>query len=262
MSWARFGALLLVFYVVFNAGFAGLYLAGGDCFASPEPESFLHAFSFSVQTMASLGYGAMHPTTTWAHLVSITEAFMGLCVTALVTGLMFAKFARPAARVGFSDVMLIADMDGVPTLQFRMANARLSQVVDARVDVTLLVDHVTREGQHLRRLVALPLVRDYSPAFSITWTVMHRIDETSPFWTERGPRLPDDLEAVIVNVIGIDNLFAQTVHAQHFYGPGQLRFDHRFVDMLEYGPGQTVVVHHDRLHAIEPMGYGARTEER
>lgn len=254
MAWGRFLVLILVLYVAFNVLFAGLYTAGGDCINASDPDSFLLAFSFSVQTMASLGYGAMHPTTPWSHLVTIVEAFLGLIVTAMVTGLMFAKFARPAGRIGFSQNALVGDMNGVPTFHFRMANARLSQVVDARVDVTLLVEELTEEGLRHRRFVTLDLVRDYSPAFSIAWTVMHRVDESSPLWCGGESRLPGDLVSIIVNVIGVDNMFAQTVHAQHFYYPEQIRFHHRFVDMLEFDVRDQITVHHDRLHEHEPIG--------
>lgn len=253
MSWVGFLSLILTIYAVFNGLFAALYLLGGDCFNAPTTD-WLHAFSFSVQTMASLGYGAMHPTTPWAHGLSILEAFLGLVGSAMVTGLMFAKFARPNARVGFSRDALVMPMDGVPVLHFRMSNLRRNQVVDARVDVTLLLEEETAEGYRHRRLVNLPLVRQQSPAFSLTWTVMHRIDENSPLWCRGEPRLPENLVSVVVNFIGVDNMFAQAVHAQQFYYPENIRFNARFRDMIEIGEDETLTVHHPRLHETEPMG--------
>ncbi|MCB9693624.1 MAG: ATP-sensitive inward rectifier potassium channel 10 [Alphaproteobacteria bacterium] len=253
MRWGTFVLMILAGYVLFNALFASIYRLDGNCYNAPDPDSWLLAFSFSVQTMASLGYGAMHPTTPWAHLVSVIEAFLGLLVSAMVTGLMFAKFARPNARVGFSSTALVMPMDGVPVLHFRMSNQRRNQVVDAKVDVTLLLEEVTAEGYAHRRLVSLELVRNVSPAFSLTWTVMHRITEDSPLYCQGKARLPDNLVSIVVNFVGVDNMFAQSVHAQTFYYPENILFDHRFRDMIEIGEGETLTVHHERLHEIEPM---------
>jgi inward rectifier potassium channel len=254
MRWIPFLLLTVLVYLAFNALFAGLFLLGGDCFAAPVPGDVLQAFAFSVQTMASLGYGAMHPTTPYAHVVSIIESLLGLLGIAMLTGLMYAKFARPNARVGFSDHALIMPMDGVPVLHFRMSNQRHNQVVGAHVEVTALLEESTAEGYFQRRLVNLELTRDRSPAFSLSWTVMHVIDEHSPFWSDDdGYTLPDNFVGLVVNFTGIDDMFAQAVHAQHYYYREHILADRRFTDMIEVRSNQLLRVHHDRLHEHEPM---------
>ena len=116
MGWLRFVSFISGGYFCFNLAFATLYLLGGDCYNAQDPSSFLQAFAFSVQTMSGIGYGAMSPTTPYANVVSIVEAFLGLTGIAMVTGLLFAKFSRPVARVGFSQFAVVNVMDGLPTL--------------------------------------------------------------------------------------------------------------------------------------------------
>ena len=252
LSWTRLLSALFAVFVLFNVLFAVLYQAGGDCIGAANPGSFLEAFSFSVQTMASIGYGTMAPTTPYAYVLSNLEGFLGLLGVAMASAFLFAKFSSPTARVVFSRSMVVHRRDGVPTLHFRMANMRGNQLVEANLSVVLLVHTVTQEGDALRRLVDLPLVRDRTPAFSLSWTAMHILDEASPLQDLLSSEGADPrLVAVLVTLTGMDGTFNQTVHTQARYAPEQILWGHRFADMVAEGP-DGLVVHLDRIDETKP----------
>jgi inward rectifier potassium channel len=252
VPWPRFVALMATGFIAVNAIFAALYLLGGDCFNATDPLSPLLAFSFSVQTISGIGYGAMAPTTAYAHIVSDLEAFVGLTGIAVWTGLIFARFSRPTARVRFSKHALIRTRDGKPYLMFRMANVRDNQIVEAQLSVAALVDTVSAEGDRMRRLLALQLERDRTPLFSLTWTAFHPLDEHSPIAAlAQGPGM-DSLAGIVCNLTGLDDTLVQTVHAQGFYSADDLLWGHRYMDMIEPDEDGVLTVHHDRLDQVEP----------
>ena len=256
-TWARFIGLLFGGFLLFNLFFAWLYRLGGDCIGAEDPDSFLLAFSFSVQTMAAIGYGVMSPTTEYAYLVANLEGFLGLMVFAMASGLMFARFSRPTARVVFSNVAVVHERDRVPTLQFRVSNRRGNQIVDARVHVTALVDSVTSEGHRMRRLVDIPLVRAHSPMFSLTWVVMHQLVDDSPLLEHLSAEgVSSEFVGIVVNLTGLDESSVQTVYSRTFYGPDQFRWNHCFEDMLHTDDKGQVVVHFERIHDIRPVSPG------
>jgi len=250
--WVTIGALFGGWLFI-NATFAALYMIGGDCISAADPNSFLQAFSFSVQTISSIGYGAMHPTTPWAWVLADIEAFLGMLMVAMGTGLMFAKFSRPTARIDFSKLALIHLRDGQPHLVVRVANRRGNRLVGAQMKLAVFVDHSSPEGHQMRRLVELPLVRESTPTFALSMTLLHRIDETSPLHGVVPQTVNGSFTTMMLTIQGLDETFNQTVHAQYYYGPEHLRWDARFVDMIETRSDGGVAVHHDRLSLIEPM---------
>ncbi len=250
MSWTQFIGAVSVSYLLFNGVFAALYMLGGDCYGAEDPSSFLQAFAFSVQTMSGIGYGAMSPTTPYANVVSILEAFLGLIGVAVTTGLLFAKFSRPVARVGFAQVAVVNERDGQPVLQMRMSNERRNQVVDARVQIVVLIEHTTREGDRMRRVIDLNLERNQTPVFTMSWTVLHPLDEDSPLHGLTAENVHRRMVGLIVNFTGLDDTFSQTVHAQRVYTPHEIRFGYHYRDMIVTRDDGSLLVHHDRLHDI------------
>ena len=257
-SWPAFFGAMMALYIAVNLAFAGAYLAGGDGIGADDPESFIEAFSFSVQTLSTIGYGGLSPTTPWAHAVMFLESFVGLVGVALATGICFAKFSRPRARVTFSAVAAVNTRDGRPCLSFRMANERNSRIVDAHLQVYVLMDEVTEEGEHMRRFHPLRLERDRSPLFMLSWTALHYIDGTSPLSGIHSDNADERFAALVVILTGVDEGFVQNVHAQHFYVPEDLRFGARFVDVIDNRDG-VITIHHDRLHHTVPEGPGGVT---
>ncbi len=259
---------VLAVYLGANAFFAALYLLGGDCLENARPGSVVDAFFFSVQTMATIGYGKMVPRTPYANIVVSIEALCGLVSTAMATGLMFAKFARPTARVLFSDKALIVNRDGVQSLIFRMANARGNQIVEAALHVTLLRAERTVEGEPVRRFHDLSLARATNPIFVMSWTAAHPIISESPMFGVTPEKLAEWEALIIVSLVGMDETSGQAVHARHAYAVTDVLWGHRFVDIIEALPDGRRVMHFDRFHETQPQddaqsavaSSGARTE--
>ncbi|MCL1475606.1 ion channel [Argonema antarcticum] len=253
VSWPKFLAIISLYYVVANALFALAYLAGGDCIENAHPGSFADAFFFSVQTMASIGYGAMYPRTYYANLVVAIEALAGLMALSMATGLMFARFSRPTARVLFSRVAAIAPHHGVPTLMFRAANERHNQILSAEMRVSLLRDEVTAEGQAMRRFYDMKLLRSNTPIFMLTWTVMHPIDEMSPLYGLTAESLAEANFDLIVTLTGLDETVSQTIHARHYFGAQDIRWNMRFVDILSRMPDGLLAIDYTNFHDVTPL---------
>ncbi len=231
-SWPVTFGVIFAGLVGINVVYALVYLAIGDGIEGVRPGNFEDAFFFSVQTLATIGYGKMVPVARAAHVVVMFEAFTGVLVTALTTGLLFAKFSRPTAKVLFSREVIIAPHDGKPTLMFRLANERGNRIVQATVRVSVLRYKTTLEGQTMRKLIDLKLERSDSAMFAITWTVFHAIDEASPFFAATAASLAKEKIGIVVSLIGLDETISQTVHARHSWDHEQILFNRHFVDVL------------------------------
>lgn len=239
-------------FVAVNGAFALLYLAQPGSIADGRV-SFWQAFLFSVQTMGSLNYNDMAPRTVYADVLVIFEAFFGILNLAIVTGVMYARFSRPFARVVFSRCLVVVDFDGVPTLMFRAANQRGNQILDASISVSLARQAMTREGIVMRRFEELELVRARSPLFALSWTVMHRLDERSPLYGFTIEQLKEGQTEFIVLLSGTDESLAEMVFARHTYSPDDILINRRFVDVITFTPGGRRIVDLSKFHDTVPM---------
>jgi inward rectifier potassium channel len=250
ISWVAFFAVIALLFGIFNVIFAGLYLLGGHAIANAQPGSFADAFFFSVQTMATIGYGQLYPQTVYGNLVMTFEVLLGMSALALMTGVIFARFSRPTARVMFSGVAIIAPHDGVPTLMFRAANQRRNQILEAQVNVAMLRDERTREGSQMRRFHDLPLARSRTPVFGLTWMVMHPIGEDSPLHGATAESLVAESAEIVVTLTGIDSTFAQSIYARHSYVADEILWNRRFADVLRQLDDGTRVIDYRRFHEV------------
>lgn len=250
LSWRGFFSLIALVYVLSNALFALVYLAGGDCIANAQPGSFKDAFFFSVQTMATIGYGAMYPRTSYANIVVAVEALFGLLGVAMVTGLAFTRFSKPTARVLFSRIAVIAPQNGVLTLMYRTANQRYNQILEAQQRLTLVRDEVNAEGQFMRRFYDLNLVRSRTPIFALTWTIMHEIDENSPLYGLTAEDFFREEIEIVATMTGLDETVSQTIHARHSYVAGEILWNVRFVDILSKSSDGKRYVDYSRFHDV------------
>lgn len=253
IGWPGFFAVLAGVYLIFNIAFGLLFMLQDGGVANARPGSFADHFFFSVQTMATIGYGDMHPQTLYANLLVTVEVLMGMTSLALATGLIFTRFSRPTARVLFSRIAVVAPYDGVPTLMFRAANQRRNQILEAQVSVSILVNETTAEGTFIRRFHDLPLARGRTPAFSLTWTVMHPIDEKSPLHGATSEQLKAKNAEIVVTLIGLDETFTQTVHARHSYIAEEIVWNRRFVDILGWTEDGTRLIDYRRFHDVEDL---------
>ena len=251
-SWPEFFFGLGLFFLAYNFAFALLYMADPHAIAHGRPGSFFDPFFFSVQTFGSIGYGEMYPATGYANVLVTLESFISIVSIAAATGLVFARFSRPKARVLFSNVAVVTMFDGTPTLMFRAANQRANQILDANVVVSFASEKVTREGIAMRRFEELKLVRARTPLFALSWTIMHRIDETSPLFGQTPEMLMENVVELIALVSGTDETLSETIFARQAYAPHDILWNRRFVDVLsETETGRRVVNLH-RFHDTEP----------
>ena len=248
LSWPGFLVAGVALYLAANALFATLYLLQPGAVANARPGSFADAFFFSVQTMATIGYGQLVPATLYANLVVTIETAAGLMGLALATGLVFARFSRPTARILFSRVGVIGPHNGRPTLSFRLANVRLNQILEAEVAVSVLRDEETAEGVMIRRFYELPLLRYRTPVLAMTFTVMHEIDRDSPLFGATAASLEAENAELVVTATGIDETIAQRVHARTSYLPHEILWDHRFVDVIGWTEDGDRVIDYRRFH--------------
>lgn len=253
MPWPRFFALLVGLFLVVNSLFAEAYLALGDGIENATPGSFADCFFFSVQTLATIGYGKMAPRTLGANLLVSVEALLGMIGLAVTTGVVFARFARPTARVLFSARAVVRPWEGVPSLLFRLANARGNQIAEARLKAVLLREEVTAEGERTRRVHDLRLLRSESAVFALTWMVVHPIDASSPLHGATPASLREAQADIVVSLTGLDDGLAQTVHARHSYAAEDLVFGARLVDILGTAPDGTRIIDYRRFHEVEPL---------
>jgi inward rectifier potassium channel len=256
-SWPRVLLLVASAYLTINLIFASLYLAGGDTISGATPGSFADAFFFSVQTFSTIGYGVMAPKGAFAAVVVTAEAFVGLLMVAMGTGLMFAKFSRPTARILFSKKMVISQRDGKPTLMLRIANERGNDVIEASFRVTVLKEEISAEGERMRRLHDLKLVRGDTPLFTLTFQGMHVIDELSPLHGVTAETLRAGEMRFIVTVTGLDATFATTINGRHIYMADDVAWNARFADVLSNRADGRLQLDYDKFHEIVPQKVSA-----
>jgi len=251
LPWRVTVAAISGVFLCANAIFAlGYLLVGGV--AHSRPGSFLDAFFFSVETMGTIGYGAMYPESLGANVLMVAESITSLTLTALATGLMFAKFSRSTARLVFTHHAVISPVNGVPTLTFRVGNQRGNQIVDTRIRVVMMrTDHLL-EGGVFYRLLDLKLQRDHAVSLQRSWSAMHPIDASSPLYGETPVTAEAKEIEVQVSVVGLDDITMQPVHAQHRYFTHQILWGRRLTDVLHEEPDGDLVMDLRKFHHTEP----------
>ncbi|GAB2905900.1 ion channel [Paraburkholderia jirisanensis] len=232
MRWPTFFASLAALFLLLNTGFATLYVLGGASIANQNPQGFIGAFFFSVETLATVGYGDMHPQSIYGHLVATLEIFVGMSGIALATGLVFARFSRPKAQIMFASVAVVHPVEGLTTLMVRAANARQNVISEARARLRLMRIETTAEGYRIRRIRDLQLVRDQHPMFAFGWNLMHVIDDASPLSGETTESLAQQDAELLLTIEGSDENTAQTMQARHSWRSADIRWQHRYVDIL------------------------------
>jgi inward rectifier potassium channel len=198
----------------------------------------------------------MAPVSTFANMLVALEAAFGLVLFALATGLMFAKFSQPRARVLFSRYVVVGVRDGKRSLMVRLANERATGLVEAQIRLVLVRDETTPEGEGVRRFYTLPLTRSSSAVFALSWTVVHPIDESSPISGETWESLAKSRTDIVASLVGIEEASGQTVHARHSWKGQEIRFEHRFADILVRTPDGRPALDYTRFHDVEPVKPG------
>lgn len=250
-SWWATIAAISGAYLAANAVFAVAYLFTGGL-EHATPASFRDAFFFSVQTMGTIGYGAMFPRSTAANLVVVVESIVSLLLTALATGLVFAKFSRSRARFVFTRQAVISAVDGAPTLTLRLGNERGNQIVDAQIRIVLYRTERALDGRTFYRMLDLLPTRARVPALSRSWSVVHRIDPSSPLWGETPSSMADKEMELHIMVIGLDETTMQMVHASHRYFARDVIWGARHADVLSETSDGHLLLDLRKFHDLEP----------
>jgi inward rectifier potassium channel len=247
--WATIAAISAAFLVT-NALFAAVYLeVGGVSHAATA--SFRDAFFFSVQTMGTIGYGAMFPESTAANVVVVGESIVSLLLTALSTGLVFAKFSRSTARFVFTRHAVISPLNGVPTLMFRLGNERGNQIVNAHIRLVMVRTERPIEGGTFYRMLDLQPSRERAMSLSRSWNVQHTIDASSPLAGETPASVVEKEVELQVMVVGTDDITMQMVHASHRYFAKDIVWGARLADVLSETPDGHMLLDLRRFHDVE-----------
>ena len=252
-SWWEFLLVVSVVYIFLNLTFAALYFIGEDAILNARPGSLWDCFVFSFQTSTTIGYGHLLPATQYANIIVIFDTLLGFFFAALVTGLALAKFSKPTARVIFTNNCVIHNYDGERTLMFRVANARDSHIADASIDASAIIAEQSQEGVSMQRIRDLKLVRSKSPIFSLSWTVMHVIDEESPLAQLTMQQLEQLNVRIVISMTGIDDLTGQLVHATHVYRFSEIIARKRLSDILTNNDDGSVTMDYSRFHDLIKM---------
>ncbi len=248
MGWGRFFALGTAAFVAVNLVFGLIYAALPGAITNARPGSVIDGFFFSVDTFGTVGYGVMAPATHLGHLVASVEILVGLFLTATLTGIIFARFARPRETILFSDVAVVARHFGQRSLMVRVASARSRPLVEVRAEMVFLQVTTTDEGRPFRRYIDLPLVRRTNPLMALAWTVIHNVEEGGPLCKalDNGEEI-----IIVVSLNGLDTLLGQPAFGGHTYRKGDLRQGERFADIVSDRDG-TPEIDISRIHATEP----------
>src|SRR5438270_3701739 len=255
LRWPQFAAFVGSLYVGLNLLFAVFYSLQQNSIAGRTTHWFLDCFFFSVQTLATVGYGHMHPQPLYGHLVRTVEIMTGVFLLAVMTGLIFVRFSRPIARVLFSRSMVIAPLNGKPTLMVRIGNENHHSMVEAKFRIMFSRDQQLAEGGDFRYFHDLKLHFDQITIFPAALTLRHEIDEKSPLFGATIESLETERALFFVSVVGIDPVIATEVQTQTDYSWRELRFGHRFVEIYAQEEGR-LTVDYGRLHDTEPVQRG------
>ena len=251
-KWPAFIGGAAFVFVVFNAFFAVLYWIGDDPISNVPHRAYLDYLYFSIETLSTAGYGDMHPQTHYGHFIATVELFTGIFSMSLMTGLIFARFSRPNARLLFAENPVISDHEGRQTLMVRLANERHDIIANATARLWVFKDVVSQEGRPFRRFYELPLTRNESPALALSWTLFHILDEQSPIYGLDADGLAAANVSLVMVVSGYDVVAAQTVHARRTYDHSDIRFGHRYAEILGTTDDGRLRVDYGQFHETIP----------
>jgi inward rectifier potassium channel len=249
-GWIKLILLVLALFVLVNSMFAFLYLLEDGSIEGARSGSFEDAFFFSIQTLATIGYGKLSPTTTFANILVSIEALIGLSGVAIFTGIIFSKISKPTARILFGDKAIISSYKDLSCLMIRLGNLRNSQIADPKIKVTLICDEISEERVR-RSYHDLKLTKNTTPILLPSWTAKHIINEESPLFKVTKRTLKQKNIEIIISVAGFDEILSQTVHSHQSYIADEILFGGSFVDIISHDKNGRTNVDYTKFHQIK-----------
>lgn len=253
LTWPQFSACVFALYLAINLVFALGYYSRAGCVAGMESNSWADSFFFSVETLATVGYGHMYPQTLFGHLVATLEIIVGMFGMAIVTGLIFIRFSRPVAQIVFSEPLVLAPFDGQPALMYRVANLREQSMAEAEFRIILMRNEPTREGEVLRRFYPLQLQFDRLILFPAIITIRHIIDQDSPLHGVTLADMERDDTRFMASIVCVDTVIPAPVQSNHAYAWKDIRFNHKFVEVYKEIDQNALAVDYSLIHATESI---------
>jgi len=252
----KFLFIILLFYVVVNLFFAILYFLIGvehlnGITANTNLEKFGQAYFFSVQTYTTVGYGHINPTGFLASFVSSIEALIGLLTFAIATGLFYGRFSRPSAFVRFSENAIIAPYQNGKALMFRLAPYKNTNLVDAEMRLTLGIS-VEENGVVVNKFYTLPLEMERVNALTLSWTIVHPIDEESPLFGFKESDYKNIQGELLVFFKTFEDMYSSTVVKRTSYTFSEVVYGAKFLSMFTRSShNDKTLLHLDKLNAFE-----------
>jgi len=253
-GWPAFILGGLALYGLIICLFAGLYMLRPNCLSNAHAGSIADRVFFSIETLATVGYGEIYPATFYGHMVSSAEIMVGTAFVAISTGLLFVRFSRPRAKFVFSDHMVITRHNGRPTLMVRIGNGRTSLLTKTTVQVNTLLNEQAPEGGRYRRIHELRLTRATIPMFPLITTFMHIIDETSPLTHLDLARIAESDARIMVSIEAYDPALGAIVQDLKTYEARDIRHGWRFLDAVTVHETGGVIADLTRISHSEPEG--------
>lgn len=257
MKATHFLLVIMVFYTMINLVFALIYfltgvehLVGVDGGTS-SGQRFMEAFFFSSQTLTTVGYGHVAPTGMATNAIASTESLIGILSFALVTGLIYGRFARPRAYILFSPSILVAPFREGRALMFRLATYKNNHLTDVEANVTLAM-HVNENGRTVTKFYTLPLQFSRINSLALSWTVVHPIDEESPLYNMSEEDMTAAKVEIIPNIKAFDDHFSNIVQQRTSYTHKQVVHGAKFLPMFERSVnGDYTLLELDKINAHE-----------
>lgn len=257
MSWKSFALAFVGLELGINVIFALLYLAQPGCISNARPGAFSDAFFFSLETLATVGYGTMAPATFYGHAVSALEIISGMAFTAIMTGLLFVRFSRPRPKILFADQAVVTSHNCSPTLMVRIGNGRLTLLTHAKVHLGVLLQEISAEGQSFRYVHDLVLSNATLPLFALTWTLMHRIDTQSPLAGYDAERFADSDARLFLTIEAHDHALGAAVRDMRIYTSDEVLFGMHYAETITFDDQKRPIGDLTRLSLVEPDGIGS-----